>query len=143
MKDIFIFRKGDENFFEIIFEGIVKRIFRFFLIDVEEFELEFFEFLFMVKVVFFGEVFKEGIKDVFFVSDVIKFIVKENEFIMKVEGEINEVEIRFIFEDEGFFDFEVEEEIKSVYGIRYFSDMVKGIGKVDEVIFCFGNEMLF
>lgn len=60
---------------------------------------------------------------------------------MKAEGETNEVEIRLTLEDEGLLDLEVEEETKSAYGIRYLSDMVKGIGKADEVILRFGNEM--
>lgn len=140
-KDTLILRKGDENFLEITFEGTAKRTFRLPLIDVEELELELPELPFTAKVVLLGEVLKEGIKDASLVSDAIKFIAKENEFTMKAEGETNEVEIRLTLEDEGLLDLEVEEETKSAYGIRYLSDMVKGIGKADEVILRFGNEM--
>ena len=140
-KDTLILRKGDENFLEITFEGTAKRTFRLPLIDVEELELELPELPFTAKVVVLGEVLKEAVKDASLVSDAIKFIATENEFIMKAEGETQEVEIKLTLEDEGLLDLEVEEETKSAYGISYLSDMIKGIGKADEVILRFGNEM--
>ncbi|WP_456367865.1 DNA polymerase sliding clamp [Thermococcus sp.] len=140
-KDTLILRKGEENFLEVTFEGTAKRTFRLPLIDVEELELDLPELPFTARVVLLGEVLKEGIKDASLVSDAIKFIARENEFIMKAEGETNEVEIRLTLEDEGLLDLEVQEETKSAYGISYLSDMVKGIGKADEVILNFGNEM--
>ncbi len=51
------------------------------------------------------------------------------------------MEIKLTLEDEGLLDLEVEEETRSAYGISYLSDMIKGIGKADEVILRFGNEM--
>ena len=96
---------------------------------------------FTAKVVVLGEVLKEAVKDASLVSDSIKFIATEDEFIMKAEGETNEVEIRLTLEDEGLLDLEVEEETRSAYGISYLADMIKGIGKADEVILRFGNEM--
>ena len=60
---------------------------------------------------------------------------------MKAEGETNEVEIKLTLEDEGLLDLDVEEETRSAYGISYLSDMVKGIGKADEVTIHFGTEM--
>ena len=140
-KDTLILRKGDDNFLEVTFEGTARRTFRLPLIDVEELELELPELPFTAKVVVLGEVLKEAVKDASLVSDAIKFIATENEFIMKAEGETNEVEIRLTLEDEGLLDLEVEEETKSAYGISYLSDMIKGIGKADEVILRFGNEM--
>ncbi len=140
-KDTLILRKGDENFLEITFEGTAKRTFRLPLIDVEELELELPELPFTAKVVVLGEVLKEAVKDASLVSDAIKFIATENEFIMKAEGETQEVEIKLTLEDEGLLDLEVEEETRSAYGISYLSDMIKGIGKADEVILRFGNEM--
>ncbi|WP_297535325.1 DNA polymerase sliding clamp [Thermococcus sp.] len=140
-KDTLILRKGEDNFLEVTFEGTARRTFRLPLIDVEELELELPELPFTAKVVVLGEVLKEAVKDASLVSDAIKFIATENEFIMKAEGETNEVEIRLTLEDEGLLDLEVKEETKSAYGISYLSDMIKGIGKADEVILNFGNEM--
>ncbi|ASJ09369.1 DNA polymerase sliding clamp [Thermococcus siculi] len=140
-KDTLILRKGDENFLEITFEGTAKRTFRLPLIEVEELELDLPELPFTAKVVILGEVLKEAVKDASLVSDAIKFIAGENEFVMKAEGETNEVEIKLTLEDEGLLDLEVEEETKSAYGISYLADMIKGIGKADEVIIKFGNEM--
>ncbi|WP_457742195.1 DNA polymerase sliding clamp [Thermococcus sp.] len=140
-KDTLILRKGEDNFLEVTFEGTAKRTFRLPLIDVEELELELPELPFTAKVVVLGEVLKEAVKDASLVSDAIKFIATESEFIMKAEGETNEVEIKLTLEDEGLLDLEVKEETKSAYGISYLSDMIKGIGKADEVILNFGNEM--
>ena len=140
-KDTLILRKGEDNFLEVTFEGTARRTFRLPLIDVEELELELPELPFTAKVVVLGEVLKEAVKDASLVSDAIKFIATENEFVMKAEGETNEVEIRLTLEDEGLLDLEVKEETKSAYGISYLSDMIKGIGKADEVILNFGNEM--
>ncbi len=140
-KDTLILRKGDENFLEITFEGTAKRTFRLPLIEVEALELDLPELPFTAKVVVLGEVIKEAVKDASLVSDAIKFIAKENEFTMKAEGETQEVEIKLTLEDEGLLDLEVEEETQSAYGISYLADMIKGIGKADEVVIRFGNEM--
>ena len=134
-------RKGEENFLEITLEGTAKRTFRLPLIEVEELELDLPELPFTVKAVILGEVLKEAVKDASLVSDSIKFIAKENEFVMRAEGETQEVEIKLTLEDEGLLDLEVEEETKSAYGVSYLADMVKGIKKADEVVLRFGNEM--
>ncbi|WP_324735605.1 DNA polymerase sliding clamp [Thermococcus sp. SY098] len=140
-KDILILKKGEENFLEVTLQGTATRTFRLPLIEVEELELELPELPFTAKAVVLGEVLKEAVKDASLVSDSLKFIAKENEFIMKAEGETNEVEIKLTLEDEGLLDLEVQEETKSAYGISYLADMVKGIGKADEVIIQFGNDM--
>ena len=140
-KDILVLKKGEENFLEVTLEGTAKRTFRLPLIEVEELELELPELPFTVKAVVLGEVLKEAVKDASLVSDSIKFIAKENEFVMRAEGETQEVEIKLTLEDEGLLDLEVEEETKSAYGVSYLADMVKGIGKADEVVLRFGNEM--
>lgn len=140
-KDTLILRKGEENFLEITFEGTAKRTFKLPLIDVEALELDLPELPFTAKVVLIGEVLKEAVKDASLVSDAMKFIARENEFLMRAEGETNEVEIKLTLEDEGLLDLEVEEETQSAYGISYLADMIKGIGKADEVILRFGNEM--
>jgi len=134
-------RKGEENFLEITLEGTAKRTFRLPLIEVEELELDLPELPFTVKAVILGEVLKEAVKDASLVSDSIKFIAKENEFVMRAEGETQEVEIKLTLEDEGLLDLNVEEETKSAYGVSYLADMAKGIGKADEVVLRFGNEM--
>lgn len=140
-KDILILKKGEENFLEVTLQGTATRTFRLPLIEVEELELELPELPFTAKAVVLGEVLKEAVKDASLVSDSLKFIARENEFIMKAEGETNEVEIKLTLEDEGLLDLEVQEETKSAYGISYLADMVKGIGKADEVIIQFGNDM--
>ncbi|RLF81697.1 DNA polymerase sliding clamp [Thermococci archaeon] len=140
-KDILVLKKGEENFLEITLEGTAKRTFRLPLIEVEELELELPELPFTVKAVVLGEVLKEAVKDASLVSDSIKFVAKENEFVMRAEGETQEVEIKLTLEDEGLLDLEVEEETKSAYGVSYLADMAKGIGKADEVVLRFGNEM--
>ncbi|MDI3474577.1 MAG: proliferating cell nuclear antigen [Thermococcaceae archaeon] len=140
-KDTLILRKGEENFLEITFEGTAKRTFKLPLIDVEALELDLPELPFTAKVVLIGEVLKEAVKDASLVSDAMKFIARENEFLMRAEGETNEVEIKLTLEDEGLLDLEVDEETQSAYGISYLADMIKGIGKADEVILRFGNEM--
>ena len=140
-KDILILKKGEENFLEVTLQGTATRTFRLPLIEVEELELELPELPFTAKAVVLGEVLKEAVKDASLVSDSLKFIAKENEFIMKAEGETNEVEIKLTLEDEGLLDLEVQEETKSAYGVSYLADMVKGIGKADEVIIQFGNDM--
>lgn len=140
-KDILVLRKGEENFLEITLEGTAKRTFRLPLIEVEELELDLPELPFTVKAVILGEVLKEAVKDASLVSDSIKFIAKENEFVMRAEGETQEVEIKLTLEDEGLLDLNVEEETKSAYGVSYLADMAKGIGKADEVVLRFGNEM--
>ncbi|MBC7094438.1 DNA polymerase sliding clamp [Thermococcus sp.] len=140
-KDILVLKKGEENFLEVTLEGTAKRTFRLPLIEVEELELDLPELPFTVRAVVLGEVLKEAVKDASLVSDSIKFIAKENEFVMKAEGETQEVEIKLTLEDEGLLDLEVEEETKSAYGVSYLADMAKGIGKADEVVLRFGNEM--
>ncbi|WP_461863583.1 DNA polymerase sliding clamp [Thermococcus sp.] len=140
-KDTLILKKGEENFLEVIFEGTAKRTFRLPLIEVEELELELPELPFTAKAVVLGDVLKEAVKDGSLVSDSLKFIARENEFVIKAEGETQEVEIKLTLEDEGLLDLEVQEETRSAYGISYLADMVKGIGKADEVIIQFGTEM--
>ncbi|NPA47256.1 MAG: DNA polymerase sliding clamp [Thermococci archaeon] len=140
-KDVLILRKGEENFLEVVFEGTAKRTFKLPLIDVDELDLELPELPFTARVVLLGEVLKEAVRDASLVSDAIKFLAKENEFVMKAEGETNEVEIKLTLEDEGLLDLEVEEETSSAYGISYLADMIKGFGKADEVTLRFGNEM--
>ncbi len=140
-KDILVLKKGEENFLEVILQGTATRTFRLPLIEVEELELELPELPFTAKAVVLGEVLKEAVKDASLVSDSLKFIARENEFIMKAEGETNEVEIKLTLEDEGLLDLDVQEDTKSAYGISYLADMVKGIGKADEVIIQFGNDM--
>jgi len=140
-KDTLILKKGEENFLEVTFEGTARRTFRLPLIDVEELEIDLPELPFTAKVVVLGEVLKEAVKDASLVSDSLKFIATETEFIMRAEGETHEVEIKLTLEDEGLLDLEVEEETRSSYGVSYLGDMVKGIGKADEVILRFGNEM--
>ncbi|WP_048148705.1 DNA polymerase sliding clamp [Palaeococcus ferrophilus] len=140
-KDTLVLRKGKENYLEIVLQGTATRKFKLPLIDVEELELDLPELPFTAKAVILGEVIKEAVKDASLVSDSIKLIAKENELVFKAEGETQEVEIKLTLEDEGLLDIEVEEETRSAYGISYLADMVKGIGKADEVILRFGTEM--
>ena len=139
--DILILRKGKDAFLKIIMQGIATRKFELPLIEVEELELDLPNLPFTAKAVILGEVLKEAVKDASLVSDSIKFIAKENEFVMRAEGETQEVEIKLTLEDEGLLDLNVEEETKSAYGVSYLADMAKGIGKADEVVLRFGNEM--
>lgn len=140
-KDTLVLRKGEENFLDIILQGTATRKFRLPLIDVEELELELPELPFTAKAVVLGEVLKEAVKDASLVSDSLKFIATPNVLMLRAEGETQEVEIKLTLEDEGLLDLDVQEETKSAYGISYLADMVKGIGKADEVIVQFGNEM--
>jgi len=140
-KDTLILRKGDDNFLEVTFEGTARRTFKLPLIEVETLELDLPELPFTATVVVLGDVLKEAVKDASLVSDAIKFMATENEFIMKAEGETNEVEIKLTLEDEGLLDLKVSENTASAYGISYLADMLKGIGKSDEVTIHFGNEM--
>jgi len=84
---------------------------------------------------------KEAVKDVSLVSDSIKFIAKENEFVMKAEGETQEVEISLTLEEEGLLDIEIQKNTKSAYGVEYLSDIAKEIDRTKEVILRFGNDM--
>jgi len=122
-------------------QGIATRKFELPLIEVEELELDLPDLPFTAKAVILGEVLKEAVKDVSLVSDSIKFIAKENEFVMKAEGETQEVEISLTLEEEGLLDIEIQKNTKSAYGVEYLSDIAKEIDRTKEVILRFGNDM--
>ena len=144
-KDILVLRKGEENFLEITLEGTAKRTFRLPLIEVEELELDLPELPFTVKAVILGEVLKEAVKDASlvnnYINDNIQLIAKENEFVMKAEGETQEVEISLTLEEEGLLDIEIQKNTKSAYGVEYLSSIAKEIDRTKEVILHFGNDM--
>jgi len=126
-------------------QGIATRKFELPLIEVEEPELDLPDLPFTAKVVILGEVLKEAVKDASLVNDYIndniKFIAKENEFIIKAGGETQEVEISLTPVEEGLLDIEIQKNTKSAYGVEYLSDIAKEIDRTKEVILRFGNDM--
>lgn len=142
-RDMFVFCKGGENFFEVGLFGDENMWFKFFLIDVNIFEIEILSLLWIVKVVVFVGVLKRVVKVVKFVFDLIYFMVIFEKLIFKVEGNDFEVRIVFIMEDLGFFDLEYKMiKVKSVYGVVYFEDILRSFVDVDEVIIWFGFDIL-
>jgi len=144
-EDTLILRKGKDAFLKIIMQGIATRKFELPLIEVEELELDLPDLPFTAKAVILGEVLKEAVKDASLVNDYIngniKFIAKENEFIIKAGGETREVEISLTLEEEGLLDIEIQKNTKSAYGVEYLSNIAKEIDRTKEVILRFGNDM--
>ena len=138
--DTLILRKDKNAFLEIIFQGSATRKFKLPLIEVDELELDIPELPFTVKAVLLSDTLKEAIKDAMLISDCLFFVAKEDEFIMRAEGETTELKITFTIEEEGLLDIDVKEESKSAYGIGYLNDMVKEIDRTKEVTLWFGNK---
>ncbi len=97
------------------------------------------EFKASVKVM--SDVYRDTIKDVELVGDVIKFIASQDEFKVVSSGDIGEAEIIYSRESGSIIEMEVEDVQEALYTLEYFSDLSSAARVADTVTIKFSSDM--
>jgi len=133
--------RADENTISISFIGKGYREFTLPLLDVTAEEIPEPELEFKANVKVMSDVYRDTIKDVELVGDVIKFTASENEFRVESSSELAEAEIVYTLESGSIIELNVEDTQSAMYTLEYFSDLSGAARVADTITIRFSSEM--
>ena len=110
----------------IRFMGKALRRFGLSLIDIQNEELPTPNIEFKSKIKLTTDALRQAIDDALIVSDHIKFIIKEDNLILKAIGDTGEVEINLNKNSEAVLELSKQEDSTATYALDYLSDIMKG-----------------
>ena len=133
--------RADENTISISFIGKGYREFTLPLLDITAEEIPEPELEFKANVKVMSDVYRDTIKDVELVGDVIKFTASENEFRVESSSELAEAEIVYTLESGSIIELNVEDTQSAMYTLEYFSDLSGAARVADTITIRFSSEM--
>ncbi len=133
--------EADESTFTVTLTGRGVRKFSLPILDItaESIPEPQLEYKAVVKVM--SDIYRDTIKDVELVGDVIRFYASSDEFRVASNSEFGEAEIIYTRESGSLIDLEVEDTQQSSYTLEYFSDLSGAARIADTVTIKFSNEM--
>ncbi|ABM81459.1 proliferating cell nuclear antigen (pcna) [Hyperthermus butylicus] len=132
---------SDGNTVSFAFIGKGYRKFTLPLLDItaEELPEPQLEFKAIVKVM--SDVYRDAIKDVELIGDVIRFIASQDEFKVVSSSDIGEAEIIYTRESGSIIEMEVEDTQQASYTLEYFSDLSGAARVADTITIKFSSDM--
>jgi proliferating cell nuclear antigen len=94
---------------------------------------------FNTSLVISAGIFKDAIKDAEIVGDYIILETTPDTLKMKAEGDTGDVEV--IINKDTLYKFDVKEDSKAIYALKYLSDMTKAVSSADELEIEYSNDM--
>ena len=130
-----------ESEFVVTFVGRGRRSFTLPVLDIatEEIPEPQLEFKAIVKVM--SDVYRDTLKDVELVGDLIRFVASQDEFRVLSSSEFGEAEIIYTRESGSILEMEVEDEQSSSYTLEYFTDLSGAARVADTVTIKFSSDM--
>ncbi|BEP18111.1 DNA polymerase sliding clamp [Pyrofollis japonicus] len=133
--------RADTNTISFAFVGKGYREFTLPLLDITTEEIPEPELEFKANVKVMSDVYRDTIKDVELVGDVIKFVASDNEFRVQSSSELAEAEIIYTMESGSILEMTVEDTQASMYTLEYFSDLSGAARVADTITIRFSSEM--
>ncbi len=133
--------EADESTFKVTLQGRGLRSFSLPILDItaESIPEPQLEYKAVVKVM--SDVYRDTVKDVELVGDVIRFYASQDEFRVMSSSEFGEAEIIYTRESGTIIDMEVEDTQQASYTLEYFSDLSSATRVADTVTIKFSTDM--
>ena len=133
--------EADESTFKVTLQGRGLRSFSLPILDItaESIPEPQLEYKAVVKVM--SDVYRDTVKDVELVGDVIRFHASQDEFRVTSSSEFGEAEIIYTRESGTIIDMEVEDTQQASYTLEYFSDLSSATRVADTVTIKFSTDM--
>ncbi len=132
---------ADEQSLTIAFSGRLYREFRMPSLDITEEQIPEPQLSLKARVKVLSDTYREMIKDLEFIGDVVRFEASEEKFVARSTGELGEAEIVFNRELGGIMDMEVEGEQAASYSLDYFTDLAAAARVADTIEIRFSTDM--
>lgn len=132
---------ADESSFTVSLLGKGERSFTLPIIDVAAEELPEPQLEFKAVIRVMSDIYRDTIKDVELIGDVIRFNASEEEFKVSSSSEFGEAEVIYRRESGSIIDMEVEDVQQSSYTLEYFSDLSSATRVADTVTIKFSSDM--
>jgi len=132
---------SEGNTISFAFIGKSYRKFTLPVLDITAEELPEPQLEFKASIKVMSDVYRDTIKDVELVGDVIRFVASENEFKVVSSSDIGEAEIIYTRESGSIIDMEVEDVQQASYTLEYFSDLSGAARVADTVTIRFSSDM--
>ncbi|WP_236698191.1 proliferating cell nuclear antigen (pcna) [Pyrodictium occultum] len=132
---------ADENSVSFSFIGKGVRTFTLPLLDITAEQLPEPQLEFKAHVKVMSDVYRDTIKDVELIGDVIRFVAEGDEFKVSSSSELGEAEIIYTRESGSLVDLEVDGSQQASYTLEYFSDLSSASRVADMVTIHFSTDM--
>ncbi|HIQ23900.1 MAG TPA: proliferating cell nuclear antigen (pcna) [Pyrodictium delaneyi] len=132
---------ADENSISFTFIGKGYRRFTLPLLDITTEQLPEPQLEFKARVKVMSDVYRDTIKDVELIGDVIRFVAGSEEFKVLSTSELGEAEIIYTRESGSLIELEVEDTQQASYTLEYFSDLSGASRVADMITIQFSTDM--
>jgi len=132
---------ADENSISFTFIGKGYRRFTLPLLDITAEQLPEPQLEFKARVKVMSDVYRDTIKDVELIGDVIRFVAGSEEFKVLSTSELGEAEIIYTRESGSLIELEVEDTQQASYTLEYFSDLSGASRVADMITIQFSTDM--
>ena len=125
----------------VAFSGRGHREFRLPSLDITAEQLPEPQLEFKASIRVMSDTYRDMIKDIELIGDVLRFKATEDEFVVQSSGELGEAEIVFTRESGSLLEAEVEGEQMASYTLEYFSDLLSAARVADTINIRFSTDM--
>ncbi|WP_338253099.1 proliferating cell nuclear antigen (pcna) [Pyrodictium abyssi] len=132
---------ADENSISFTFIGKGYRRFTLPLLDITAEQLPEPQLEFKARVKVMSDVYRDTIKDVELIGDVIRFVASSEEFKVSSTSELGEAEIIYTRESGSLIELEAEDTQQASYTLEYFSDLSGASRVADMITIHFSTDM--
>jgi proliferating cell nuclear antigen len=133
--------EADETTFTVTLSGRGIRRFSLPILDITAEDIPEPQLEFKAHVKVMSDVYRDTVKDVELVGDVIKFYASSDEFRVVSSSEFGEAEIIYTRESGSLLELEVEDVQQASYTLEYFSDLSGASRVADTITIKFSSEM--
>lgn len=132
---------ADENSISFTFIGKGYRRFTLPLLDIAAEQLPEPQLEFKARVKVMSDVYRDTIKDVELIGDVIRFVASSEDFKVSSTSELGEAEIIYTRESGSLIELEAEDTQQASYTLEYFSDLSGASRVADMITIRFSTDM--
>ncbi len=140
-EDRLILESKDSTSFSITFKGKGERTFTLPVLDIVAEEIPEPQLEFKASIKIMSDIYRDTIKDVELIGDIVKFIASSEEFKIASSSEFGEAEIIYSRESGSIIDLEVEDVQEASYTLEYFTDLSGAARVADTITIRFSTDM--
>ncbi len=133
--------EAEETTFTVTLRGRGLRKFSLPILDITAEDIPEPQLEFKARIKVMSDIYRDTIKDVELVGDVLKFYATSDEFKVISSSEFGEAEIIYTRESGSLLELEVEDTQQASYTLEYFSDLSGAARVADTITIKFSNDM--
>ncbi len=132
---------SEGNKFTITLSGRGQRMFTLPLLDITAEDIPEPSLEFKAEIKLMADIYRDSIKDVEMMGDIIRFTAREGELIVSSSSELGEAQVILSSEGGSIIDISVEDEQTASYSLDYFSELSGAARVANTIVIKFSNDM--